>query len=143
MSKTWLLAAALLLVGCGKEVGRVPFSGEGSGSATTVLNAGSVAFWTDVDIAYDGSATLDYQIALVQGGTRVASAVCNPLGPMSIQVLWNEMHRGSASWRSGRGKMDCSANLSKGGPTTVEATLAFGDRPLSATIKRADLVVKQ
>jgi len=39
--------------------------------------------------------------------------------------------------------MSCAATLAKAGPTVVRATLAFGVRPLTATINRADLVVKQ
>ncbi|HWZ90934.1 MAG TPA: hypothetical protein VNW92_18865, partial [Polyangiaceae bacterium] len=34
-----LLPALLLLTGCGKEVGRVPFSSEGSHSASLALSA--------------------------------------------------------------------------------------------------------
>jgi hypothetical protein len=143
MSKTWLLGAALLLSGCGKEVGRVSFSGEGSSSVETAMAAGRVAFWTDIDIAYDGPATLDYRVALVQAGSRVATAICNPLGPMSTKLVWVEAENGSAHSRAGRGKMACNATLPKGGPTTVEATLAFGVRPRRVTITRADLVVKQ
>lgn len=138
-----LLAGVLLLTGCGKEMGRVPFSGEGTASTITLLSSGNVAFWTDVDIEYSGTAALAYRIALVQAGSTVATAVCDPLGPMSTRLVWTETDRGSAHSRSGRGRMECSATLAKGGPTTVEATLAFGSRPSRATITRADLVLKQ
>ena len=143
MSKTRLLAALLLLAGCGKEVGRIPFAAEGSSRVSAALDAGKVAFWTDVDLDYEGSATLDYQVALIQHGTRVATAACNALGPIRTKLLWVESERGSARSRRGLGRMECSATLPKGGPTTVEASLAFGVRPLAATIRRADLVVKQ
>ena len=143
MSKVCVFAAALLLAGCGKEVGRVPFSGEGSNSVTTVLSAGRVAFWTDVDLTYTGSAKLEYRVALVQGGTLVATVACDGLGLMSAKRMWVEVDRGSAHSRSGKGKMECSATLLKGGSTTVNVNLPFGVRPLSATISRADLVLKQ
>lgn len=143
MLKSWLLLSALLLAGCGKELGRVPFSGESTRSAAIVLRAGRVAFWTDIDIAFNGSATLQYRVALMQGGTRVATALCDAFGPMSTKLRWVEVDYGSTHSRSGQGKMACSVTLPKGGPTTVEASLAFGVRPLSATISRADLVVKQ
>lgn len=143
MSKLWLLAGVLLLTGCGKEVGRVPFASEGSSGSSLVLEAGRVAFWTDIDIEYDGPATLAYQVALFQRGKQVATAVCNPLGDISTKLLWVEAQHGSARSRSGLGKLDCSATLASGGPTTVEATLAFSVRPSMLTLNRADLVVKQ
>jgi len=143
MSKMLHFAAALLLAGCGKEVGRIPFYGEGSNSATAVLSAGKVAFWTDIDLSYTGSAKLEYRVALLQGGSPVATVVCDALGRMSATRMWLEVDRGSVHSRSGRGKMECSATLLKGGPTTVDVNLAFGVRPLSATVSRADLVLKQ
>ena len=142
-SKARWLPVLLFLTGCGKEVGRVPFSGVGSNSAVTTLHAGKVAFWTDVDLAYVGSAALEYRIALVQGGTQVATAVCDALGPMGTKLGWFELDLRSGHSRRGRGEMLCSADLGKGGPTTVDATLAFGVQPLRANISRADLVVKQ
>lgn len=144
MSKTtWLFAIALLAVGCGKEVGRVSFASEGSSRTSVVLDAGRVAFWTDIDIEYDGPATLRYRIALIQGGKQVATAECDPLGDIGTKLLWVEAQRGSARSRSGLGKLGCSATLTKRGPTTVDATLAFSVRPSAVTLRRADLVVKQ
>ncbi len=137
------LAAVSFLAGCGKEVARVPFSSVGSSSAATTLAAGEVAFWTDLDVAYDGTATLDYDIALVQGGLPVAKAACAALGPKSISVGWFDFQRGSGHLQRGKGKMLCSATLPKAGPTTVEAALAFGTRPTRAAITRADLVLRQ
>ena len=142
-SKRALLALSLLLSSCGKEVGRVPFTSEASNSATTVLTAGRVAFWTDIDMQYAGNAELEYRIALVQGGIPVTTAVCHPLGHLSTKFSWVEVDIGSSHSRSGRGKMDCSATLGTAGPTTVAATLAFTVRPLRVTIGKADLVVKQ
>jgi hypothetical protein len=132
-----------VLVGCGKEQGRVPFAGEGSHAATIPLEAGDVAFWTDIDLKYEGEAALTYHIDLLQGGSSVATAECEALGPMSMKVGWVETRVNSARSRSGRGKMECSARISKSGPTLVQATLAFSTRPGRATLGRADLVVKQ
>ena len=133
----------LLLVGCGKEVGRVPFSAEATASAPLQLAAGDVAFWTDLDIAYDGDASLEYRIDLLQGGASAATAVCDPLGQMNIKLGWVETHLGASSSRRGSGKMTCGATLAKAGPTIVQATLAFGVRPTAFALERADLVVKQ
>jgi hypothetical protein len=138
-----LAVLSLALAGCGKEVGRVPFSGEGTGSVSVPLSAGDVSFWSDIDIKYEGGAALDYRIALVQGGVNVATAVCDPLGQMNIKVGWLETHFGSSSSRRGTGKMNCSASLPKAGPTTVQAALAFGSKPASFTLNKADLIIKQ
>jgi hypothetical protein len=139
----FLVVASLALAGCGKEAGRVPFSSEASKTATLQLAAGDVAFWTDLDIKYEGNAKLQYRIELLQGGANVASASCDPLGEMNVKVGWVETQWGSSRSRSGSGKMSCSANLAKGGPTDVAATLAFAVRPSKLDLKKADLVVKQ
>ena len=142
-TKHCLLIAALLLSGCAKEVGRVPFAGEGSSGTFATLEAGRVDFWTDMNIEYDGSANLDYRVALYQGGKPVATVVCNPLDHLGTKLLWLQRDSGSTHARSGKAKMSCSATLPKPGPTVVGATLAFATAPTRAVITKADLVVKQ
>jgi hypothetical protein len=140
------LAAAyvlFLLSACGKEVGRIPFTAEATKSTALQLSAGNVAFWSDLDVEYEAGAVLAYTIALEQGGRTVATASCDPLGQMSVEIGWVHSQRGTLRSRSGNGKMTCSATLTRGGPTTVEAALAFSGRPSAFTLKRADLVIKQ
>jgi len=140
-----LLAACALcsLTACGKEVGRVSFSSEDTKRVEFALRAGEVAFWTDLDLKYEGPAELDYRVDLVQSGRPVASAVCDPLGPKSTQIGWFELDRRGQHVRSGKGKMLCRASLAKGGPTTVEASLAFRTKPSAFRFGKADLVLKQ
>jgi hypothetical protein len=138
-----LAVTAWLLTACDRPVGSVPFASEGTKITTLPLAAGRVAFWTELDIAYEGAATLAYRIELSQAGRNVATATCDPLGKMSVQLGWLDIRRGASHSSSGHGKMSCEATLAKGGPTVVRATLAFGVQPLAATLKRADLVVKQ
>jgi len=138
-----LAMLSLALTGCGKERGRVPFSGEGTGSVSVSLEAGDVSFWSDIDVKYEGSAALNYRIELAQAGVKVADAVCDPLGQMNIKVGWIETQFGSSFSRRGTGKMNCSASLPKAGLTTVQAALAFGSKPTSFTLNKADLIVKQ
>ena len=133
----------LLLAGCGKEAGRVPFSAPGKQSASVQLAAGDVAFWTDIDIKLDGPATLTYGIELKQGGSSVAKASCDPLGDMNVKIGWIETTFGESRSRRGSGKMSCSATLAKGGLTEVDAELAFGSKPTTFTLRKADLVLKQ
>lgn len=135
--------ACLLLAGCGKEAGRLPFSGEGTQSASIQLQAGEVAFWTNLDVGYEGPAALQYHIELLQSGSSVATVVCDPLADMGIKLGWIETQFGASHSRSGSGKMTCGATLAKAGPTTVQASLAFESRPVTFTLKKADLVLKQ
>jgi hypothetical protein len=145
MRATKILATLglIALAGCGKEMGRVRFGSDGTSDATMTLKAGEVDFWTDIDVAYQGSASLTYAITLEQGGNSVATATCNPLGRIHVKSTWVETDLGSSHTRRGMGKMVCSADLPSGGSTTVKATLAWGSKPASATLKKADLVVKQ
>lgn len=142
----WLLPLALSLsIGgcCGKEKGRVPFSAPGSAHASLPLEAGEVSFWTDIDIEYEGPASLGYVVELEQAGAVVASTRCDPLAHLSVKTGWVETNLGNSHSRSGAGKMDCSVTLPTSGATTVRATLAFGTPPAKHTLVKADLVVKQ
>ena len=138
-----VLSSFALLAGCGKEAGRVPFTGEGAAAATIPLAAGDVDFWTDISLEYQGDASLLYQIELQQGGATVTTATCNPLGRMTVKMAWSETNLGASHSRHGTGKMSCSVKLAKSGPTTVKASLAFLGKPASVALKKADLIVKQ
>jgi len=138
----WLLLA-LALAACGKEKGRVPFTADGTATATAALEAGDVALWTDIDVEYEGSAAMTYTVDLEQGGTVVATATCNPLGHLSVKTAWVETNLGSSHSRSGNGKMGCTARVPAAGTTTVKATLSIPSRPPTFTLKKADLVLKQ
>ena len=48
----------LSLVACGKEAGRVPFAAEGTATSTATLNAGTVSFWMDIEMKWEGDALL-------------------------------------------------------------------------------------
>ena len=138
-----LLLAIALHTGCGKELGRIPFSAEGIAERTVTLESGEVNFWTDLDIRYEGDAMLGYEVTLQQAGTVVGRGVCEALGPLSITTMWVQTDLGDSHSRSGRGKMSCSTTLAKGGATVVRARLAFSRRPGAATLSKADLVIKQ
>lgn len=133
----------LLLIGCGKEAGRVDFSTEGQGEATVLLNAGEVSFWTDLGIDYDGEAALKYEVMLLQGDKVATTTVCDPLGQLPIKVAWVETDFNDSHSRSGKGKMTCSVDLARGGPTTVRAKLIISHRPPRLVLNRADLILRQ
>jgi hypothetical protein len=137
------LALIALVAGCGKEMGRVAFTGEGSGTSTVTLKAGEVAFWTDIDVDYTGNASLAYTVDLEQGGAKVASATCDPLAQLHTKTSWVETNIGDQHTRRGNGKMACTATLASGGATVVNAKLAFATKPTKVTLKKADLVIRQ
>ena len=137
------LLSALALVGCGKEVGRLPFAHESTRTASVPLAAGKVSFWTDLSVSYEGPAALTYQIELEQGGHSVANVACEALGRHDVKVGWIESGFGDTRSLRGNGRMVCSAQLPKAGLTDVRATLSFTTRPRVADLTRADLVLKQ
>lgn len=139
--RTFLLA--FLLVGCGSEVGRLPLNGEGSGTAVANLKGGEVALWTDIDLDYEGDGTLTYEVTLMQDGKQVAKTTCDPLARLPTRVKWVETNIGSKHSRSGQGKMTCTASVPAAGQTNAKVTLAWASKPQSATIRKADLVLKQ
>jgi hypothetical protein len=94
-------------------------------------------------MAYEGAAALAYTIELAQGGAAVGNVVCDPLGQMNVKVGWVQTSFNGSRSVSGSGKMAGGLHLDKGGATDVHATLAFGARPASFTLSKADLVIKQ
>jgi len=137
------LLALLLVASCGKEIGRIPFTGEGEGETTVTLQAKKVALWADLDLAYVGDASLTYQVELLEAGTVKASTTCDPLGFMSVKVGWVETDIGPRHSRSGQGRMGCGFSAPAAGTYVVRAKLAFGQRPAGLTLTQADLVIKQ
>ncbi|MET0794225.1 MAG: hypothetical protein ABW061_22070 [Polyangiaceae bacterium] len=140
-----LLAAlsALSLAGCSKELGRVPLSTQATGDTSVQLAPGNVQFWTDLNLIYFGKPSIFYQIELEQGGSTVASAVCDPLAPKPTEWLWREVRVGAYHRVSSLGRMPCNAVVPKAGATTVRVTLAY-DRVLrNVAVTKADLIVKQ
>jgi hypothetical protein len=136
-------ALALAMASCGKEVGRVPFSEAGSDAVSVQLKAGEVSFWTDLDIEHKGRGVLEYRIELWQNGASVATAVCDPLGQMTVKIGWTEINFGSSHWRTGEGKMNCRADLAQSGTTEVRAALVVKLRPTTMVLSKADLIIKQ
>jgi hypothetical protein len=143
--KLRLLTASLAvcLLACGKEAGRVPFAAEGAQQATFNLTKGEVQFWTDIDLEFQGDASLTYTVTLAQNGAPVNMVTCDPLGRLPMKTSWVETNVGPSHSRRGNGKMTCTATVPNAGPTEVRASLAFGQKPRSFTLRRADLVVKQ
>lgn len=138
-----LLLFFLALTACGREVGRVRLPAEGSGAVELTLDAGEISFWTDLSVEYEGEASLEYRIDVFQNGSSVGNAVCNPLGRLSVKSGWVETNVGSSHTRRGLGNMSCDLKLPSAGPTLIKTTLAFGKKPPTTLLRKADLVIKQ
>lgn len=134
-----ILSLASLSTGCGKEAGRVSFTAKGTNEATMSLEAKEVAFWTDLDIEWEGEASAEYDVELQQKGESVGTATCDPLARASVRMSWVETNINGHHTRSGRAKMACTATIAHAGETTIKAKL----KASNVTIKKADLVLKQ
>jgi hypothetical protein len=134
---------SLLSAGCGKEVGRVPFAAVGSADATVTASSGELIFWTDLDLEWEGEATLSYSVKVEQDGKEVGKSLCYPLAKAKVRTMWTETNVGSKHTRKGNARMECNVKLEKGGSTVIKTTLAFGDKPIKIDLRKADLVVKQ
>ena len=166
-----LPASAVLtsaLLGCGTEVGRIPFAEIGEGKTEVVIGADKkVDFWTDLDfkrevddtlaqeIMADWDVRLAYFVLVYQGGEVVGRLTCDPFDISSFD-LSTKFTSFDTSLRTARafnysGKMRCSVNVPNTGITIVEAALApvktadgsIVDMPASFELSKADLVIKE
>ena len=142
MKRGWLLV--LLLVGCGKEVGRVALVGEGSGDASVTLSANqAVALWTSLDASWTGAWHAGYTVELRDSsGKPVSTTTCDPFNvntkTSSVITNLNDHH----AW-SYNGKMSCAFTAPTAGTYTVHATMAYGaPKPPDLVVKDISLVIK-
>lgn len=137
------LSAALSLIACGKEVGRIPFKEPGPGNARVALHSGDVAFWTSLDVKYTGTLVAGYEVALDNGqGVEVGPAKCDPLS-VHTKIKSLETNLGDEHSLSYQGKMGCSLSVPADGTYTVRAGLAILQRPAQLEIRDMSLVIKQ
>jgi hypothetical protein len=136
-----ILGGALLLAGCGKEVGRIDFTEPGSRSVTVSLDAGEeVAFWTDLDVEFRGATRLSYAIVLRQDGKEVARANCDALD-VSVEMMSKTITVDDQISTSYEGKMRCEVQVPSSGLTEIEAT--FEAVPMPIRLTSFDLIIKQ
>lgn len=161
-------SAAVALVGCGTELGRITFVDVGSAETELSFESGKVVdFWTDLDLTLDkdislaGSIMADaepslaYSILLYQGDVLVKRVSCDlfDISYFDIGTKFKSVRTSIRATRSFRylGKMKCSTTLQNSGQTTVEAVLATVDpvdgslveMPDYFKLSTADLVIKQ
>jgi len=138
-----IVMALVLVSGCGKELARIPMTGEGEGDATVTASAGQkLALWTSLDIEWDGSFAARYAVELRDsGGKAVASATCDPLD-VSVRTSSFRSYVGTHHTDRYQGKMQCDLVAPTGGSFTVHAKLTYSTKPSSLTVKDISLVVK-
>jgi hypothetical protein len=143
MNKRGLVLLLGLLIGCGKEIARIPMTGEAEGDASVTASAGQkLALWTQLDAEYDGAWSPSYAVELRDAsGKAVASATCDPLTP-TTRIKSVQVHVGAHHTISYSGKMQCELTAPSAGTFTVHAKLAYGAKPATLTVKDISLVVK-
>jgi hypothetical protein len=136
-----VLLSCFALAGCGKEVGRIPLTGDGSGTTSVAVGSKGLALWTDLDIAYTGNLGATYEVEMLQSGKVVGTASCNPFDVSTKIKSVETSINGKHTMRYG-GKMRCSADV-PAGATEVKATLTIAPKPAVLTITKMDLVLKE
>lgn len=127
--------------GCAEEVGRIALPGSETKRLTLDLDATKeVDFWVELDVKYKGELMLGFEILLEQQGAKVAEAHCNALTP-STKVMSAETNFNGSHSKRYRGKMRCSVEVPKSGPTTVVVQPIAQPRP--PELLKFELVVKQ
>ena len=138
-----MVALAFALVSCGKEIGRIPMSGAGAAETKITVKSGErLALWTSLDLSFTGSLEARYEVDLVQGGTTVSQAKCDPLD-VSTKIGSKEVEINAHYSASYSGKMRCEVVATKDGEATVRARLIFANAPADLAIKDISLVIKQ
>jgi hypothetical protein len=143
MNKRALVLLPVLLLACGKEIARIPMTGEAEGDASVTASAGQkLALWTQMDASYDGTWAPNYAVELRDAsGKAVATTTCDPLTP-TTRIKSVETHFGAHHTMSYSGKMQCDLVAPSAGTFTVHAKLTYGTKPTALTVKDISLVVK-
>jgi hypothetical protein len=136
-------ALSLLLVACGKEIGRIALHDEGQGETVVQATAGKkLALWTALDVKYTGHLAARYDVELLQDGAVVGKALCDPFD-VNVKTGSIEKNIGDDHSISWNGKMKCDLTPTKTGPATVRAKLSFAQRPATLSIRDISLAVRE
>lgn len=141
LSMAVCLASAFALAGCGKELGRIPFSGSGVGTTMIDVKGGKpIAVWTSLDVAFTGKLDAHYEVRVTQG-SETATAMCYPLD-VSTKLMSTEYNVNNDHKIRYQGKMRCDLTAPADGAATIDATLVVKAMP-GLTVKDMSLVFKQ
>ena len=108
----------------------------------TVKSGEHLALWTSLDLSYTGTLEAHYEVELVEGGTTVSQAKCDPLNVIT-KIGSEKIQLGSHFSASYSGKMRCEVVATKDGEATVRARLIFAEAPADLAIKDISLVIKR
>jgi hypothetical protein len=147
----WGLALAPLLVGCdallGKEVARLPVNEVSTAGHEVVKEATvqlkkdeKIALWSDMDLAYEGSSPVRFQVQITKDGTPFKEL---QLDPTEKNVTIGEVKtdfNGSIKWRfSGK---NAELVIPDAGSYTFKAILVAAPNP-TLHVTKAELVLKK
>lgn len=137
------LLSLLPLVGCGKELGRLPMRTEGTQEAQINVTAGKpLSFWTYFDVADDGTFRASYEIDLVENGAVKAHTSCNPYD-VSVKANSRELHIGGTRSVKYDAKMRCELVPPSSGTMTARVKLVFATHPSTLQVTNATLLIKE
>ena len=142
LRRAGLVVALLgLLTSCGSTLGSIPFRDEGAGEVLVQAESGELRFWTELDATYAGELGSAYAIELVQDGSVVGRATCDPLQIRKPRACSERVQAGQT--HTVHCRMACYAHVPKTGPTLIRARYSIRQRPESFQLQQANLVVKQ
>lgn len=121
------------------EVGRVPITAPGTHSTSVYVTAAPLALWTDIDVEWEGNASMDYTVQVTQDGTVLSEGTCDPLD-VNLTTNARSTDIGSRHTRSHQGLLGCTVATPAEGLVDVSVTLSVKGKP---TIRSADVYLKQ
>ena len=130
-----------LLASCGSTLGTVPFKDEGAGEVQIDAKSGELRFWTELDARYKGELGSQYAIEILQDGSVVGRATCDPL-LLRVPRKCSEREE-SGETRKLHCRMACYGHVPKSGPTVIRARYRIHQRPEKFELMQANLVVRQ
>ena len=135
-----MVAAGILLTGCGAEIARASIQSVGEYELTFMHDGYPVDLWTDLDIEYIDDTSIWYEIEIRQSGDKIADVNCNPFDH-DFRLMARRAEVRGVTKVSFLAPMGCEVGVLPKGETQMDITLfAEGGR---VRIFRADLVVKE
>ena len=121
------------------EVGRVPITAPGTHSTSAYVTAAPLALWTDLDVEWEGDASMDYVVQVTQDGSVLSDGSCNP---MDVNLTMNARSTdiGDRHTRIHQGLLHCTVDTPAEGLVEVSVTLSVQGKPI---IRSADVYLRQ
>lgn len=121
------------------EVGRVLITAPGTQSTSVYVTAAPLALWTDLNVEWEGDASMDYVVQVTQDGTVLSDGSCSPLD-VNLTMNARSTDIGDRHTRIHQGLLHCTVDTPAEGLVDVSVTLNVQGRP---NILSADVYLRQ